>query len=101
MTTVKSTGTHKLTEAGRKRLEALAKRRDSAIDYSDIPDSSEAFLAKAKIVRGGARPGSGRKPAGHVRLSLSVAPSVKSRLTARAKREGKTVSSLVEELAKR
>jgi hypothetical protein len=51
-----------------------------------------------KVVRGGVRPGAGRKPSGHVRLSLSVSPRAKAALERRAKKEHKTLSAVIEEL---
>ncbi len=38
----------KLTEQGRKELEALARKPDSEIDYSDIPPPTDDFFAKAR-----------------------------------------------------
>ena len=38
----------KLTEQGRKELEALARKPDSEIDYSDIPPLTDDFFAKAR-----------------------------------------------------
>lgn len=39
----------KMTERGRKELEALAKKPDSEIDYSDLPPLTDDFFAKAKV----------------------------------------------------
>ena len=38
-----------LTERGKRELEALAKKPDSYIDYSDIPPLSDDFFKKAKV----------------------------------------------------
>lgn len=52
-------------------------------------------MVQARFVHGGVRPGAGRKPLGHVRVTLSLSPDARRRLVARAKRERKTMSDLV------
>lgn len=94
-----------------------------ALDEDDAPILTSELLAKAsragpvnppgsrlvrvpsapgetvyKVVRGGMRAGAGRKPSGHVRLSLNVSPRTKAALQRRAKKERKTLSAVIEEL---
>ena len=60
----------------------------------------KAGVVRAKVVHGGVRPGAGRKPQGHVRMWMTVPPSVKAKMEARAKRSGKSVSALFVEMLK-
>lgn len=82
-------------QARYKRLAALT---DDQIDFSDIPELTKEDFAKMTWHRGGYRPGSGRKPTGHVQLGLSVSPKAREVLRRRAKKEHTTMSSLVEAL---
>ncbi len=60
--------------------------------------SEKDGLVTLTAKRGGARPGAGRKLfTGKVRMWVSVPPAVKSRIEARANREGKTVADLLTE----
>ncbi len=103
-----------------KRLRAM---RDEDIDYSEIPEitpemmktarrvgpmippgskfvrvPAPAGMVRYKVVHGGARPGAGRKPTGHVRVGLNISPKAKANLLRRAKREHTTISAVVEAL---
>lgn len=82
-------------EARYKRLAAL---KDEHIDFSDAPDASDEELAQSVTVRGGVRPGAGRKRLGRVRVTLSLDPAVRQRLLSRAKKEDKTLSELIASL---
>ena len=100
MPIVRTKGPVKFTAEDLARHAKLAKMPDSAIDFSDNPELTEEWFKKAKPFskHGGARPNAGRKPSGHIRTTLSLAPAVRRRLIARAKREGKTMSEVVSEL---
>ena len=63
-----------------------------------IKEPAPAGMTRYRVVHGGPRAGAGRKPAGHVRLSLNVSPRAKATLERRAKKEHKTLSAIVEEL---
>jgi hypothetical protein len=78
------------------RLKRLAALPDAAIDFSDIPEMTEAQMASAVVVRGGYRVGAGRKSTGHVQLGLSVSPKAREALRRRAAKEHKSMSAIVE-----
>ncbi len=80
------------------RLRRLADKPDAAIDFSDIPELTAEEFGSMRVSRGGSRPGAGRKPTGHVRIGLSLSPRAKAALERRAKKEHKTMSSIVEAL---
>lgn len=68
--------------------------KDSTWQKIEAPEG----ITRYRVVHGGARPGAGRKPTGHVRLSLNVSPRAKAALQRRAKKEHKTLSAVIEEL---
>ncbi len=104
-------------------VKRLAAMPDAEIDYSEIPELTPEMLKTARragplvppgsvweketapegevryrVVRGGARAGAGRKPAGHVRVGLCLSPRAKAALERRAKKEHKTLSAVIEAL---
>lgn len=88
-----------LYEAPELTAELIAKaRRVGPVAPADsrlVLTGETGGMVQAKFVHGGARPGSGRKPLGHVRVTLSLSPEARRRLVSRAKRERKTMSDLV------
>jgi hypothetical protein len=51
-----------------------------------------------KPKRGGARPGAGRKPKGHVRMQVLVSKTAKDRIRRLAKKRGVSMSAVVSEV---
>jgi len=89
-----------LTGEQRARLEKLKNIRDEDIDFSDAPEVTDEAITRGEYrlaPRGGARAGAGRKPVGHVQLTLWVRPQTARRLRTAAKRNGKTMSHLADE----
>ncbi len=50
----------------------------------------------SKSVRGGARPGAGRKPSAHVSMRINIRPETRKRIEALAKKQGMTMSAVVD-----
>ena len=69
---------------------------DKAIDFSDIPESTDAELRRARRV---GRPKSGREPRQLIAIRLD--PSLLVRLRKLAARQGKPYQSLIHELLER
>lgn len=87
----------KETEAQRMaRLGRLANLPDSALDFSDAPEATDAELSAAKTEWGGRRSGSGRKRSNHIRLTLSVSRGFRRELQRKAEKEGLTLSAYVQ-----
>ncbi len=63
-----------------------------------ILGSPKDGVVTAKLVRGGARPGAGRKPSGRVQSGIRLLPRTKVRLAALAKQQHRSVSELADEL---
>jgi hypothetical protein len=85
------------TAAERAQLAALASKPDSAIDFSDQPEITDAAIAAGhyRIVgRGGVRTGAGRKPTGNRPVKLRLPPGLLRSLRAEARRQGTTLSAL-------
>jgi len=70
-------------------LEERFDRGERVLDYFDT--------ARMKVTRGGRRPGAGRKKIGNVRMQILVSEKVRKLIEKRAKREGKTLSAVIEE----
>ena len=80
------------------------KRTISLEEFDRIADSGsdeiDQFLDWSKARRGGARPGSGRKPRDSVRLEVRIRPELREKLRRKAKQKGVTQVELVEEAIK-
>lgn len=86
------------TPEGRARWERLKNIRDEDIDFSDIPESTDAQLARAtRPGRGGARRGAGRKVTGNKSVQVRLRPATVRRLHIVAKKRKVTLSQIVEE----
>ncbi len=86
-----------LTAAQRRRFVDI---KDKDINFSDTPSITAKDLAKGTVKpagRGGSRAGAGRKPSGRVPVSLRLKPTTISKLRARAKKEGRSLSDVAEE----
>lgn len=90
----------------KKRSESSARARraaksarpipDSAIDFSDIPESTDAELRRARRV---GRPKSGRPP--RQLIAIRIAPALLLRLRKLAARQGKPYQTLIHDLLER
>jgi uncharacterized protein (DUF4415 family) len=69
---------------------------DSAIDFSDIPESTETELRRARRV---GRPRSGREP--RQLIAIRIDPALLARLRKLASKQGKPYQSLIHELLER
>ena len=86
-----------LTAAQRAHFAALATKPDSAIDFSDQPEITDADIASGRvriIGRGGARPGAGRKATGNRAVQLRLPFALLRSLRAEARRQGTTLSAV-------
>ena len=61
-----------------------------------IPSPEQAARMSTQIIHGGARKGAGRKKTGHVRLQILLSPQARARIVRTARREGKTLSAVIE-----
>ena len=84
---------HLMTAKARRELQRLRAKKDSEIDYSDIPRLSAASLKKAKW--GGWRIGAGRKPKGLTSLHITISKSAKTRLLSMSQRTGESFGEIV------
>jgi hypothetical protein len=66
-----------------------------SINGSALPDLEK--LEFKRFTKGGSRPGAGRRKGDRVPVTLRLRPEVRSRLQAKAKSEGKTLSEVAEE----
>jgi hypothetical protein len=57
----------------------------------------KAAAEALKSMRGGSRPGAGRKPRPHVRTTLLLAPEIRDKLERLAERHGKNMSLAAED----
>ena len=65
---------------------------------NDFADNLKMSAIKTmSAIRGGARPGSGRKPRAHIRTTVLLAPQLREKLDAMATREG-SLSAAVEKM---
>jgi hypothetical protein len=80
------------------------KRTISLEEFDRIAESGsdeiDQFLDWTKARRGGARPGFGRKPKDSVRLEVMIRPELREKLRRKARQQGVTQVSLVEEAIK-
>mgnify|MGYP006267561697 FL=1 len=80
------------------------KRTISLEEFDRIAESGsdeiDQFLDWTKARRGGARPGSGRKPKDSVRLEVMIRPELREKLRRKARQQGVTQVALVEEAIK-
>lgn len=80
------------------------KRTISLEEFDRIAESGsdeiDQFLDWTKARRGGARPGSGRKPKDSVRLEVMIRPELREKLRLKARQKGVTQVELVEEAIK-
>lgn len=96
-TTLAQTRARPFTAAERAHFATLAAKPDSAIDFTDQPEITDADIASGRvriIGRGGARPGAGRKSTGHRPVQLRLPPSLLRSLRAEARRQGTTLSAV-------
>ena len=70
-------------------LQVRFDRGERVLDYFDT--------TRMKVTRGGRRPGAGRKSIGNVRMQILVSEKVRKLIEKRAKKEGKTLSAVIEE----
>jgi hypothetical protein len=89
--------------AGRKekRSGKKANEKTTGADLEERFDRGDRVLdhfetARMKVSRGGRRP-AGRKKIGNVRMQILVSKKVPKLIEKRAKREGKTLSAVIEE----
>lgn len=76
------------------------RRRITLEEFDQIADSGsdeiDEFIDWSKGMRGGARPGAGRKPKESVRLEVRIRPELREKLRQRARQTGCTQVELVE-----
>ena len=81
------------------------KRRISLEEFDRIADSGsdeiDEFIDWSKGVRGGARPGAGRKPKESVRLEVRIRPDLREKIRRKARESGLTQVELVEQVIER
>ena len=85
--------------------EVLSKENEQKLGFLDPSQTKgidwERQSLKSKVILrpkpGGARPGAGRKPKGHVRMQILVKPQTRERIRRMAKKRGTTISEVVAE----
>ena len=89
----------KMTNSGTVRS-LDGKRVITLEEFDRIADSGsdeiDEFIDLSKGLRGGPRPGAGRKPKHSVRLEVRIRPDLREKLRRRSKQTGRTQVELVE-----